>query len=122
MARDARQALGALGEQLAFEALIRRGYRVLCRRYRTRLGEIDIVAEDGQTLVFVEVKTRAGGAYGGAAVAVGPVKQRRVARMAEDYLARHVRGERPCRFDVVAIDIGPDGAGVEVYTHAFASS
>ncbi len=119
MARDARQRLGVVGEDLACEALRQRGYGILCRRYRTRLGEIDIVAEDGATLVFIEVKTRTGAGFGGAAAAVGLRKQRQVARMAADFLARNQVGERPCRFDVVAVDLTPAGAQVEIYTHAF---
>lgn len=119
MARDARQTLGEAGENLACEVLRQRGYGILCRRYRTRQGEIDIVAEDGATLVFVEVKTRADSSFGGAAAAVGPRKQRQVARMAADFLARNRVGDRPCRFDVVAVDLRPEGARVEIYTHAF---
>ena len=112
-----RQALGKTGEDLAVGELERRGYAILARRYRTRHGEIDIVARDGQTTVFVEVKVRAGAECGTAAEAVTPAKQRRLASMAVDFLARNRLMDRPCRFDVVAID-GPSQA-ITVYPSAF---
>jgi putative endonuclease len=114
-----RQELGKAGEDLAAAELERRGYAILERRYRTRHGEIDIVARDGETLVFVEVKVRVTAEFGTAADAVTPAKQRRLVRMAVDYLARARVVDRPCRFDVVAID----GVGVSqqlaVYQGAF---
>jgi putative endonuclease len=100
----ARQALGESGEDRAASELERRGYAILERRYRTRYGEIDIIARDGDTTVFVEVKARATGECGTAAEAVTPRKQRRLASMALDYLSRTTTSEIPCRFDVVAID------------------
>ncbi len=114
-----RQALGKTGEDLAVEELERRGYAILARRYRTRHGEIDIVARDGETTVFVEVKVRATAECGTAAEAVTPEKQRRLASMAVDFLARNRLMDRPCRFDVVAIDgIGPSQT-ITVYRSAF---
>ena len=98
MASDARQSLGELGETLACEELRRRGYAILERRYRTRYGEIDIVARHGDVLVFVEVKARAGEAFGTGAEAVTRYKQRRVAQMAADFLVRRRLQDRPCRF------------------------
>ncbi len=118
---DDRQALGFTGETLACEELRRRGYAILERRYRTRFGEIDIIARDGATVVFVEVKARLSGDYGGAAAAVTGWKQRRVAQMAVDYLARRRLHECPCRFDVVAIDYDSAGPRVTVYPNAFDS-
>lgn len=115
-----RQELGILGEELAAAALTARGYAVLARRYRTRHGEIDIVAEDGGTIVFVEVRARASGAFGGAAESVTEAKKRKVTAMAVEYLARHRITNRPCRFDVVAIDraYGPEPE-ITVYPAAF---
>jgi len=110
-----RQTLGKWGEDCAVRELERRGYAILARRYRTRHGEIDIVVDDGGTIVFVEVKAREGGENGGAAAAVTIQKQRRLASMAVDYLARNHLTDRPCRFDVVAID----GPKATVYTSAF---
>ena len=119
MAHDPRQSLGKLGEDLACVELSRRGYAILARRYRTRFGEIDIVARDSGTTVFVEVKTRDGDRFGDGAEAVTGWKQRRVAAMAADYLARHARHDMPCRFDVVAIDVSFAPAQIEVYVNAF---
>lgn len=119
---DKRQALGISGETLACAELRRRGYAILERRYRTRLGEIDIVARDGGTIVFVEVKARLTDDFGGAAAAVTGWKQRRIADMAVDYLSRHRLQDCPCRFDVVAIDFDPAEPRVTVYPNAFDSS
>ena len=119
MGDDPRHALGKDGESLACAELERRGCAILARRYRTRFGEIDIVARDGDTTVFVEVKVRVGGGYGGGAAAVTAAKQRRLTFMATDYLSRHRLHDRPCRFDVVAIDVVDGRTTLEVYTHAF---
>jgi putative endonuclease len=114
-----RQALGKSAEDRAVAELRRRGYAILARRYRTRHGEIDIVAREGETTVFVEVKTRAGDDFGDGADAVDAWKQRRIAKMAVDFLSRHRLHDRPCRFDVVAIDVSGATTAVDVYTHAF---
>jgi putative endonuclease len=119
MEADKRQFLGKTGEDLACEELERRGYAILARRYRTRFGEIDIVARTDGTIVFVEVKARAGDDYGGSAAAVTALKQRRIAQMAVDYLSRHKLHDRPCRFDVVTVDMKECGPEIVVYTHAF---
>jgi putative endonuclease len=105
-----RQALGKSGENLASSELESRGYAIVERRYRTRFGEIDIIARDGETLVFVEVRRKSHDNCGSAVESIGPEKQRRVVRMAVDYLARSgLHGKCPVRFDVVAIDDQPDG-------------
>ncbi len=119
MSTDARQTLGKLGEELACGELQRRGYAILERRYRSRFGEIDIVARDGETIVFVEVKARAGQEFGGAAAAVTAWKQRRVTQMAVDFLSRRRLSESPCRFDVVAIDFEDGKPRMAVYANAF---
>ena len=119
MPEDPRQSLGKLGEDLACVELSRRGYAILARRYRTRFGEIDIIARDGETTVFVEVKTRDGDRFGDGAEAVTAWKQRRVAAMAIDYASRHRLSDRPCRFDVVAIDVSTAPPQIEVYINAF---
>jgi putative endonuclease len=121
MATHDRQALGISGEKLACAELERRGYAILEQRYRTRFGEIDIIARDGPTIVFVEVKARLTDDFGGAAAAVTARKQRRIAHIATDYLARRALHDCPCRFDVVAIDIDDAGARVIVYPNAFDS-
>lgn len=122
MTGDPRHEFGKQGEDLACAELRRRGYAILARRYRTRYGEIDIVARDGETTVFVEVKARGGGEFGGAAAAVTGWKQRRITTMAVDYLARHGLHDRPVRFDVVAIELVDGRTRVDVYPHAFESA
>ena len=119
MAPDRRQSLGKMGEELACGELRRRGYDVLARRYRTRHGEIDIIARDRQAIVFVEVKARQDDRFGGAGAAVTAVKQRRLARLATAYLARHGWLDAECRFDVVTIDFNGGDPRIEVITHAF---
>jgi putative endonuclease len=115
-----RQELGILGENLAVDELTRRGYVILERRYRTRYGEIDIVAEHDGTLVFVEVKAREDLTCGSAAEAVTRDKQRKVVSRAIEYLARNDVPDCPCRFDVVAIDFaGTAAQTITVYAHAF---
>jgi putative endonuclease len=119
MSTDPRQRLGISGEDLACAELERRGYAIVARRYRTRSGEIDIIAKDGLTIVFVEVKARMTQEFGGAAAAMTGWKQRRIARMALDYLAHSNLHECPCRFDVVAIDFDKSEPRIIVYPNAF---
>ena len=119
MPNDSRQILGKTGEDLACIELRRRGYAILARRYRTRFGEIDIVAREGDTIVFVEVKARSTGRFGDGAAAVTGGKQRKVGRMAVDYLQRRRMPDRPCRFDVVSVDLSSARPVVEVYRDAF---
>src|SRR6476660_8190974 len=99
----ARIALGKTGEDLACHELERRGYAIVARRYRRRGGELDIVARDGDTMVFVEVKARIGRRFGEGVEAVTAVKRRRIVQLALDYVARHHLADCPCRFDVVSI-------------------
>jgi putative endonuclease len=119
MPTDRRQSLGKLGEDLACAELRRRGYAILARRYRTRFGEIDIVASHAGRIVFVEVKARATCQFGDGAESVTAGKQRRIGQMAIDYLARRRMPDRPCRFDVVSVDCSSAFPVVEVYPDAF---
>jgi putative endonuclease len=119
MPAAAHLVVGERGEDLAVRALVREGYAILARRYRSRLGEIDIIARDGDCLVFVEVKARRQEACGNPAEAVTRWKQRRIARMAAAYLARQPIEAAACRFDVVAIVIGEDHPRVEIIRNAF---
>jgi putative endonuclease len=109
-----------VGEELAAMTLVRLGYTIVERRYRTERGDIDIVAEDGETLVFVEVRARANADCGTAADSVTDQKKRQVARMAREYLSVHDVNGRVCRFDVVAVDraLSPDPE-VTLYRDAF---
>ncbi len=115
-----RVSLGKTGEDLACRELRRRGYEILTRRYRTRLGELDIVARDGPTIVFIEVKTRTSTRFGSPSEAVTALKQRRIWLMATDYLQRQGWDRRPCRFDVIEVMIEEGSrARVEVIQSAF---
>ena len=99
----AEKPLGARGEAAAARYLKRRGYKIVARGDRLKPGEIDLVAVDRQTVVFVEVKTRESSAAGHPAEAVDAAKQRRLTRAALAYLKRHGLLECPARFDVVAV-------------------
>lgn len=102
--------LGRRGEETAGRHLISLGYRILERRYRTRAGEIDFIAREGETLVFVEVKARSSLACGRPSEAVDGRKRGRLARAASLYLARRGGPEVPCRFDVVEVLQEPGAA------------
>jgi putative endonuclease len=94
---------GARAESLAAEFLVARGLAIVERNFRTRLGEIDLIARDRETLVFVEVRKRRSDAYGGAAASITYAKRTRLVAAAQVYLATLDR-EPPCRFDAVLID------------------
>ena len=117
-----RVLFGKTGEDLACEELTRRGYAIVARRYRRRGGELDIVARDGPTLVFVEVKARGSVAFGDGAEAVTALKRRRIAHLALDYVARHRLHGCPCRFDVVTVRLDGEKPVVEVITNAFSTN
>jgi len=118
MSRD-RVILGETGEELACRELERRGYAIIERRYRRRRGELDVIARDGQTLVFVEVKAREDRMFGDAAEAVTVRKRRRIVRLAMEYVMRHRLANIPCRFDVVSIHIEAGRPAIEVFQNAF---
>jgi len=101
--------LGPRGEQAAARYLQRLGYRILARSDRFGPGELDLVAQDGPTLVFVEVKSRQSDVLGEPSDAVDFAKQRRLTRLAVTWMKRHRCLERPARFDVVAV-VWPPGA------------
>ncbi len=112
MTSDPRPRLGALGEQLAAEHLIRRGFQIVERNYRTRWGELDIVAFDGRTLAFCEVKTRKASPSGGSPLdSVRSLKRAQVRKMAGRWLID--RTDRPradtLRFDAIGVTVDPAG-------------
>ena len=116
---DRRISFGKRGEDLACEELQRCGYEILDRRFRTRCGELDIVARDGDVIVFVEVKARSDRSFGDPFEAVTWQKRRRLSQMAVLYLfQRHLAGV-PCRFDVVSVLESSKDVKVEVLHHAF---
>jgi putative endonuclease len=109
-AEDERGRLGLAGEKAAENALRRAGMKVLERRFRLRSGELDLIAEQGELVVFVEVKTRRGTGFGQPAESVTTAKRARMARVALAYLKGRNWLERPCRFDVVEVLVGHAGA------------
>jgi len=100
---DGRGVFGRRGEDIACAELERRGYIILDRRFRTRRGELDIIARDGQVVVFVEVKARADGSFGTPLEAVSWRKRQRIGQIAAAYLLQKRLGDVSCRFDVVSI-------------------
>lgn len=111
--RTERRKFGDEGEAAAAAFLMRQGFRVVERNARvSRIGEIDIVALDGATLVFVEVKTRRDRSFGPPEEAVTPAKLRTLAACAEVWRTRKGWTERPWRLDVVAIDTESGSAGI----------
>jgi putative endonuclease len=100
-----RRELGAFGERVAAAHLEAKGYRIRARNFRCREGEIDIVAEDGDCLVFVEVRTRRGDAFGTPAESVTAAKERRLLTVAKTYLQEHAEVPPNQRIDVVAIEL-----------------
>jgi putative endonuclease len=110
--------VGQEWEDLAAKHLVRAGYRIAARNYRTSAGEIDFVAVEGNTLCFIEVKGRRSLAFGSPAQAVTAEKQRRIWTAAQLYLQKE-RVRPICRFDVVAIDVSGGPARVEILRGAF---
>jgi putative endonuclease len=116
MATDLRRRHGQLGERIAAEHLAHRGYSIVARNFRTRYGELDLIAADQRSLVFCEVKTRIAGRVAGPLGpldAIGPRKRDRLRRMATQWLAETPTADRPCRpelrFDAIGIMLTPAG-------------
>lgn len=103
--RTDKQVVGDHAEHLAIAKIEGAGLRVLERNYRVRGGEIDCIAIDGETLVFVEVRYRKNQRFGGAAASIDQRKQQRIIHAAQVYLLKHPRhANRPCRFDCILLD------------------
>jgi putative endonuclease len=114
-----REHRGVGGENRACTYLQSQGLVIVERNFRCRVGEIDIVAREARILVFVEVKERGDASHGPAVEAVTPAKRQRVIRAAQLWAARHGESESPVRFDVVAIDQGPEGPVIRHERGAF---
>lgn len=110
---------GKKNEKLAVGFLKRRGYRIIERNFRTRMGEVDIIATDGDTIVFVEVKARRSGRYGHPKFAVTPAKQRHLSIAALSYLKKTGNTGARARFDVVTVRYAGDMPTVEHFQNAF---
>jgi putative endonuclease len=111
--------LGRRGERAAEKHLRRNGYRIVARNFRAVGAEIDLVAMDGETLVFVEVKTRRSLAAGAPEEAVDERKQQRLRRAAEVFATRYRAEDTEMRFDVVAVDASGKGLEIELLRNAF---
>ena len=112
-----RSSRGALAEQLAAQFLQRHGLKLLQQNYRCRYGEIDLILQDGATLVFAEVRLRSRGDFGGAAASIDAAKQAKLVRSAQHYLAALARTP-PCRFDALLLQAA-DGSDIEWIRNAF---
>ncbi len=106
---DRRQTLGKLGEDLAARRLAAQGYAVRDRNWRCATGELDLVLDRADTLIFVEVRTRRGDRFGTPEESITPRKRARLISAALTYLNEHATSDRAWRIDVVAIEIGPRG-------------
>ncbi len=116
--RDPRIGTGQTGEDLAVCYLENQGYTIVERNYRKRIGEIDIIARDGECLVFIEVKTRSNRRFGSPFDAVDFRKQRQISRVALAFMTQHRCGEVPVRFDVIGVHL-EESPRVELIKNAF---
>ncbi len=113
------QQFGEKGESIAVNCLKKQGYRIIELNYRTKLGEIDIIAKQGETLVFIEVKARKSSRFGRPELAVTPKKQRKISMVALYYLKSTKQSNAKARFDVVAINSTDDGPNIKIIKNAF---
>lgn len=111
--------LGIEGEKLAADFLREKGYRIISRNFKTPIGEIDIIAEDGKTLVFVEVKTRSDNTFGQPFEAVNYRKREKLKKVALYYLKNNCKKEASSRFDVLSIEINGGKSKIEHIIDAF---
>jgi len=114
-----RISLGNKGEELAANFLKENGYKIICRNYKTKLGEIDIIAKEKGAFCFIEVKTRASDRFGLGSEAVSRLKQRQVAKAALSFLKEKGLLNRKARFDVISIDYFYPKARVNLIKNAF---
>ncbi len=114
-----RMAVGKQGEDFTCAYLARNGKKILCRNYRAKKGEIDIIVRDGDTVAFVEVKTRTGSAYGTPGEAVTYRKQQMIAQTARWYLAQNKLFDMNARFDVAEVYVRTDGMRMNYIKNAF---
>lgn len=111
--------LGKKGEDLALRKIRRLGYKCISRNYRCPLGEIDLIAKDGDTLVFLEIKTRKGKSLGYAKEAIDRRKKRQLSKVALAYMKANNCCDAKSRFDVVAISLREGREEIEVVRNAF---
>ncbi len=114
-----KKELGRKGEELALRFLKKKGYRIIEKNYVCKMGEMDIIAKEKDTLAFVEVKTRTSTEFGPPQLAVTPSKQRQLSKVALNYLKEKQLEEAKARFDVVAILLAQKGEKIELIKDAF---
>lgn len=114
-----RISVGKKGEGLAAEFLRKNGYRIVENNFRNKYGEIDIIAIDGKTLAFIEVKTKTNDKFGPPKMAVGLKKQRQISKAALAYLTQKKLNNNPARFDVVGISMADNKTSIELIKNAF---
>ena len=119
MTDEDKKRLGARGEDTAAKHLAEQGYGILARNYRKRSGEVDIIAQIEDMLVFVEVKTRRSSRFGSPAEAVDLKKRRRICSAALHYVSENKAGDLPARFDVIEVFAKNDGLRVRHIINAF---
>jgi putative endonuclease len=117
--REPPRAVGQAGEEAAVQYLLQQGYRILQRNYRCRFGEIDLIAREGKTLAFIEVKTRRSQRFGPASSAVTLEKQRHLIKASQVYMAQMGKSDELCRFDVVTIEMDACRIHIELIKNAF---
>ena len=117
--RSEKKDLGKRGEEVAFQFLKKKGYRVIEKNYACKVGEMDIIAKEKDTLAFIEVKTRTSLAFGPPQLAVTPFKQRQLSKVALNFLTEKKLEDVKARFDVVAILLPPEKEEIELIRNAF---
>ncbi|HSB06257.1 MAG TPA: YraN family protein [Thermodesulfobacteriota bacterium] len=116
-----KKELGKIGEEVALRFLKQKGYRILANNYVCKLGEIDIIAKEKDTLAFIEVKTRTSNLFGPPQLSVTASKQMQLSKAALYFLKQKNLENVKARFDVVAIILGPKGEEIELIKDAFDS-
>jgi putative endonuclease len=116
---EARRELGKRGEDAAAQYIGKKGYRIVERNFTCKLGEMDIIALDGKTLCFIEVKTLSGNTYGPPEIAVTVHKQHQLSKVALAYLNQNHLHDIEARFDVIAVTLSPGDERVELIKDAF---
>jgi putative endonuclease len=114
-----KKELGKKGEELAVRFLKKKGYRIIEKNYVCKMGEMDIIAKEKDTLAFIEVKTRTSTTFGPPQLAVNPTKQMQLSKVALYFLKEKGIEDVKARFDVVAILLGPKGEEIELIRDAF---
>lgn len=114
-----KKELGQKGEEFALRFLKKRGYQIIQKNYVCKMGEMDIIAKEKDTLVFIEVKTRTSTTFGPPQLAVNPKKQSQMSKVALNFLKEKKLEDVKARFDVVAILLGPRGEEIELIKDAF---